>query len=150
MGREDGVQARLPRYLKMTEMTDLELTEYIGEVCYSCKKHGITTPYFDFVQPKVGDPLSRDFIMRALANGKGTRIWDRDEFHEKMFDFSLSKYIAHIEVIMGYISRTVNIIVCLIETPDYSTNITPTLIEAFSKLYEIERKIQVERNNENG
>jgi len=118
-------------------MTDLELTEYIGDVCNSCRKHGIVQPYFDFVQMKVGDPLSRDFIMRELANGKSVRIWDKDEFHEKMFDFSFSKYIAHIEVVMGHITRSVNIIVCLIETPDYSTNITPTLIEAFSKLFDI-------------
>lgn len=118
-------------------MTDLELTEYIGDVCNSCRKHDITTPYFDFVQPKIGSPLSRGFIMMELANGRGVRIWDRDEFHEKMFDSSLQFSIAHIEVIMGYLTRTVNIIVCLIETPDHSTNITPTLIEAFNKLYEI-------------
>ena len=121
----------------MTEMTESELTKYIGEVCNSCRKYAITTPYFEFVQPNVGDPLSRDFIMRELANGKGVRIWDRDEFHEKMFDSSLQFSISHIEVILGYLSGTVNIIVCLIETPDHSTNITPALIEAFSKLYEI-------------
>lgn len=121
----------------MTEMTDLELTEYIGDVCNSCKKHGIKHPYFDFIQSRVGYPLSRGFIMSELTNGKAVRIWDRDEFHEKMFDSSLHLSIAHIEVIMGYISGMVNIIVYLIETPDHSTNITPTLIEAFNKLYEI-------------
>jgi hypothetical protein len=118
-------------------MTDLELTEYIGDVCNSCRKHGIKHPYFDFVQPKVGAPLSRGFIMMELANGKAARIWDRDEFCEKMFDSSLQFSISHIEVIMGYLTRAVNIIVCLIETPDHSTNITPTLIETFNKLYEI-------------
>ena len=121
----------------MTEMTESELIGYIDVVCNSCKKHGINTPYFDFVKPKIGDPLSRGFIMREIANGKAARIWDRDEFHEKMFDSSLQFSIAHIEVIMGYLTRAVNIIVCLIETPDHSTNITPTLIEAFNKLYEI-------------
>ena len=121
----------------MQEMTESELIGYIGNVCNSCKKHNITTPYFDFVQPKVGDPLSRGFIMMELANGKAVRIWDKDKFCEKMFDSSLQFSIAHIEVIMGYLTRVVNIIVCLIETPDHSTNITPALIEAFNKLYEI-------------
>ncbi len=121
----------------MTEMTENELLTFIGDVCNSCRKHDIDTPYFDFVQPKIGDPLSRDFIMGELVRSKAARIWDRDEFHEKMFDSSLHLSIAHIEVTMGYISRTVNIIICLIETPDHSTNITPDLIEAFSKLYEI-------------
>ena len=121
----------------MTEMTESELTEYIGDVCNSCKKHNITTPYFDFLKPRVGDPLSREFIMRELGNGKGVRIWDKDEFHEKMFDSSLQFSIAHIEVILGYLTETVEIIICLIETPDHSTNITPALIEAFNKLYEI-------------
>lgn len=120
----------------MQEMTESELIGYIGDVCNSCKKHGISTPYFDFVQSRVGYPLSRGFIMSELANGKAVRIWDRDEFHEKMFDSSLHLSIAHIEVIMGYLSGAVNIIVCLIETPDHSTNITPALIEAFNKLYD--------------
>ena len=121
----------------MQEMTENELIGYVGDVCNSCKKHGISTPYFDFVQQKIGDPLSRGFIMRELATGKAARIWDRDEFCEKMFDSSLHLSISHIEIIMGYLTQTVNIIVCLIETPDHSTNITPALIEAFNKLYEI-------------
>lgn len=121
----------------MTEMIENELLAYIGDVCNSCKKHGISTPYFDFIKPRVGDPLSREFIMRELGNGRGVRIWDRDEFCEKMFDSSLHLSITHIEFIMGYLTRTVEIIICLIETPDHSTNITPTLIEAFNKLYEI-------------
>ena len=121
----------------MTEMTESELIGYIGDVCNSCKKHGIKHPYFDFVQSKVGYPLSRGFIMSELTNGKTVRIEDKDEFHEKMFDSSLQFSIAHIEVIMGYISGMVNIIVYLIETPDHSTNITSALIEAFNKLYEI-------------
>ena len=106
-------------------------------MCNLCKKHNINTPFFDFIQPKIGEPLSRDFIMRELANGKGARIWDRDEFYEKMFDSSLHLFISHIDVTMGYLTRTVNIVLCLVESPDYSTNITPTLIEAFGKLYEI-------------
>ena len=118
-------------------MAESELIGYIGDVRNSCKKHGIDTPYFDFVQLKVGDPLKDEFIMREIANGKAVRIWDKDEFHEKMFDSSLQFSIAHIEVIMGYLTQTVEIIVCLIETPDHSTNITPALIEAFNKLYEI-------------
>lgn len=121
----------------MQEMTENELIGYIGDVCNSCKKHGINTPYFDFVKPKVGDPLSRDFIIAELENGKAVRIWDKDEFCEKMFDSSLQFSIAHIEVIMGYLTQTVEIIICLIETPNHSTNITPALIEAFNKLYEI-------------
>ena len=121
----------------MQEMTENELIVYIGDVCNSCKKHGIKHPYFDFVKPKVGDPLSRGFIMMELANGKAARIWDRHEFCEKMCDSSLHLSVSHIEIIMGYLTRAVNIIVCLIETPDHSTNITPTLIEAFNKLYEI-------------
>lgn len=121
----------------MTEMTESELIGYIGVVCNTCRKHGIATPYFDFVKHKIGDPLSKGFIMSELANGKAVRIWDKDEFCAKMFDSSLHLSIAHIEVIMGYLTRAVNIIVCLIETPDHSTNITPTLIEAFNKLYEI-------------
>jgi len=118
-------------------MTESELIGYIRDVCNSCKKHNITTPYFDFIQMKVGDPLSEDFIMRELANGKMARVWDRDEFYEKMFDSSLQFSISHIDVIIGYLTETVRIIVGLIETPDHSTNITPTLIEAFNKLYEI-------------
>ena len=121
----------------MTEMTALELTEYMGDVYNSCIKYGIKHPYFDFIQSRFGYPLSRGFIMSELTNGKAVRIWDRDEFHEKMFDSSLHLSIAHIEVIMGYLTQTVNIIVYLIETPDHSTNITPTLIDAFNKLYEI-------------
>ena len=118
-------------------MTESELIGYVGNLCNSCREHGINTPYFDFIQMKVGDPLSEDFIMRELANGKMARVWDRDEFYEKMFDSSLQFSISHIDVIIGYLTETVRIIVGLIETPDHSTNITPTLIEAFNKLYEI-------------
>ncbi len=133
----------------MQEMTENELIGYIGEVCNSCRKYDIDLPYFDFIYLKVGDPLSRDFIMGEWASGKVARIWDKDKFCEKMFDSSLHFSIAHIEILLGYLTRTVRIIICLSETPDHSTNITPTLIEAFNKLYEIERKIQAERNNEN-
>ena len=119
-------------------MTENELLEYIDGIGNQCRKNRLLHhACFEIVFAQIGNPLSRVFMMNQLVSGKAVKIWDKDEFCGRMFDFSLNRYIAHIDVTFGYLSGMVNIVMCLVESPDHNTNITASVIDAFSRLYEL-------------
>jgi hypothetical protein len=120
----------------MKEMTENELVEFIDGIGNYCRKNRLHHACFEFIFAQIGNPLSRKFMMNQLISGKTVKIWNKDEFCERMFDSSLNWYIAHIDTIFGHLSGRVNIVVCLVESPDHDTNITAPVIDAFSRLYE--------------
>ena len=90
-------------------MTENELLEYIDGIGNQCRKNRLLHhACFEIVFAQIGNPLSRVFMMNQLVSGKAVKIWDKDEFCGRK-DMS----------------------------PDHNTNITASVIDAFSRLYEL-------------
>ena len=107
----------------MREIIEHKLTKYIDELCDQYRRYKFESPCFEIIFTHIGDSLSDGFMWDQSIRGKTMKIFDKDEFYEHMFEYSLEYYITHIAL-------------CLVESPDHSTNITPNLIDAFGKMYE--------------
>lgn len=112
-----------------------DLIEWVGGVYNQCSKWGICAPSFEFGVVGVGNSLSRYNVYDFIG-----RVSTRDDLCKMLFEVSLRYSIAHIDVNFYQLGENVTFILVLVESPDHGTNIVPEMVDAFLRMFELDKR----------
>ena len=113
-----------------------EIIRNLNNVYDYCKPWGNHHVIFEFKFHEIGEPLTY-FNMTSPGGHKSRVAHTSDELTQIMFDLSMNFYVVNVNVDIRVSWLTFG--VALVESPDHSTNITPELVEAFNRIFELDK-----------
>ena len=119
-----------------------EVVKWVNDVYRFCSKWSRCTPSFEFGVMPVGESLSQINVLDSISIPKTFlgRVSTQDDLCEKLLEVSLRYSIAHIDVNFYQLGENVTFILVLVESPDHTTNIVPEMVDAFARMFELDRR----------
>ena len=118
------------------EASTEDIIRNLNNVYDYCKPWGNYHVIFEFKFHEIGEPLTY-FNMTSPGGHKSMLAHTSDELTQIMFDLSMNSYVVNVNVDIRVSWVTFN--VALVESPDHSTNITPEMVEAFNRIFELDK-----------
>ena len=116
-----------------------DLIEWVDGVYNQCGKWSNCAPSFEFSVTGgvmgVGNGISQYNVYDFIG-----RVSTRDDLCKMLFEVSLRYSIAHIDVNFYQLGENVTFILVLVESPDHVTNIVPEMVDAFLRMFELDKR----------
>lgn len=119
-----------------------EVVKWVDDVYRFCSKWSRCAPSFEFGVMPVGESLSQINVLDSISIPKNFigRVSTQDDLCKMLFEVSLRYSIAHIDVNFYRLGENVTFILVLVESPDHTTNIVPEMVDAFARMFELDRR----------
>lgn len=119
-----------------------EVVKWVDDVYGFCSKWSRCAPSFEFGVMPIGESLSQINVLDSISIPKNFlgRVSTRDDLCQKLLEVSLRYSIAHIDVNFYQLGENVTFILVLVESPDHTTNIVPEIVDAFARMFELDRR----------
>lgn len=119
-----------------------EVVKWVDGVYGFCSKWNRCVPSFEFGAMPIGERLSQINVLDSISNPKNFLgcVFTQDDLCKKLLEVSLRYSIAHIDVNFYRMGETVTFILVLVESPDHTTNIVPEIVDAFARMFELDRR----------
>jgi hypothetical protein len=119
-----------------------DLIEWVDGVYNQCGKWSNCAPSFEFGVMGVGNGISQYNVYDIISRPKSFlgRVSTRDDLCKMLFEVSLRYSIAHIDVNFYQLGENVTFILVLVESPNHGTNIVPEMVDAFLRMFELDKR----------